>query len=40
VAATVEAMTLNTPDGITLEAELAPAVGPVRAGAVLCHPCL
>lgn len=38
MAATFEAMTLQTPDGVTLEAELAPAVGQVRAGVVLCHP--
>jgi alpha/beta superfamily hydrolase len=38
VTATVEAMTLQTPDGIALEAELSPAIGPVRAGTVLCHP--
>jgi alpha/beta superfamily hydrolase len=32
-------MTLTTPDGVTLEAERAPARGgPTRAGMVLCHP--
>lgn len=37
---TVEALTLTTTDGISIEAELAPAdrVGPPRAGFVLCHP--
>jgi alpha/beta superfamily hydrolase len=36
---TAEALTLTTADGITLEAERAPARGgPARAGMVLCHP--
>ena len=33
-----DATTLHVPDGVTLEAELAPAIGAMRAGAVLCHP--
>lgn len=33
-----DARTLVTDDGLRLEAEVAPARGPVRAGAVLCHP--
>jgi alpha/beta superfamily hydrolase len=34
----VEATSLLTDDGHRLEAELAPATGQARAGAVLCHP--
>jgi hypothetical protein len=33
-----EPVSLNTDDGLTLEAELAPAAGPARAGVALCHP--
>jgi alpha/beta superfamily hydrolase len=33
-----EPIRLTTDDGVTLQAELAPAVGDVRAGMVLCHP--
>jgi alpha/beta superfamily hydrolase len=33
-----EALTLTTTDGVTLEAERAPAHGTRRAGMVLCHP--
>jgi alpha/beta superfamily hydrolase len=33
-----EPIRLTTDDGMTLEAELAPAIGDVRAGIVLCHP--
>ncbi len=33
-----EPIRLTTDDGITLEAELAPATGDARAGMVLCHP--
>ena len=33
-----EPIRLTTDDGITLEAEVAPAAGDVRAGMVLCHP--
>src|SRR5262245_3008926 len=35
---TVESLTLTAGDGVTLEAERAPAEGPSRATAVLCHP--
>ena len=31
-------MTITTDDGLSLEAELAPAAGTPRAGMVLCHP--
>lgn len=34
----VEPISLNTDDGLTLEAELAPVAGPARAGVALCHP--
>jgi hypothetical protein len=33
-----EAVSCSTTDGLTLEAEYAPALGPPRAAAVLCHP--
>ncbi|HEX6312931.1 MAG TPA: alpha/beta family hydrolase [Acidimicrobiia bacterium] len=33
-----EPIALTTADGLTLEAELAPAAGRPRAGVVLCHP--
>jgi alpha/beta superfamily hydrolase len=33
-----EPVSLHTDDGLTLEAELAPAAGPARAGVALCHP--
>jgi alpha/beta superfamily hydrolase len=35
---TVELLSLETSDGITLEAERAMPTGPPRAGVVLCHP--
>jgi uncharacterized protein len=33
-----ESVSLTTADGLTLEAELAPAAGSPRAGVALCHP--
>jgi alpha/beta superfamily hydrolase len=38
LAVPVDAMTLTTPDGVTLEAEWSPATGATHAGMVLCHP--
>jgi hypothetical protein len=36
--AEIESLTIQVPDGVTLEAELARPPTSVRAGAVLCHP--